>query len=514
MYARRPTMPTSRKNKRDNRNKTEKKPMSLAEKAMKSHSYGEDYIDPVNDVSDEEIRDSFFPKSKIMVTKSRAVMTCDSCAAPSPNEACEYNGPVPLGFREMSPLQMKLGGIFGRIIKHFGARNFFLGDQINGWFMQNTFVYKACSMPGDDAVACGYEIVPRGTSDKKLLRDMMDKFNSEEFNLDETMRTFDTFKRGYGGAILIPCFEEKVDMSMPLIDYSQLKGNRFIGWTNVEPYYVCPVFESGSRELTDPTYKFYMCPTYFDIYGGDNSYSSVNRVHRSWVFFRRNIVTAKIYQPMYKYLGPSIPQMILERLYSAEVCANESSMLLRSKRTFFMEANIRKIIANPKWGEKFLKTCQYNADNWGIRLVPPNSNVKQMDCYLSECMPLTTAQYGILCAEVEIPAPKFMMAQLTGFANSGNYEIKLYANNIKKLTTSQFVPLVRQTIKYETACLTGSPAVMDVRFGDVDIPTVVEQAEILYEQARASKFAAEAKAIKKGAIRPNSHKTAKENSES
>jgi hypothetical protein len=107
-----------------------------------------------------------------------------------------------------------------------------------------------------------------------------------------------------------------------------------------------------------------------------------------------------------------------------------------------------------------------------------------------------------------------MMAQLTGFANSGNYEIKLYANNIKKLTTSQFVPLVRQTIKYETACLTGSPAVMDVRFGDVDIPTVVEQAEILYEQARASKFAAEAKAIKKGAIRPNSHKTAKENSES
>lgn len=509
-------MSTSKKSKTDNRKKSDKKPMSLAEKALKSRSGGEDYIDPVNEVSDDEIRKSFFPESKIMVTRSRSHMTCDSFPAPSPNEACEYNGPVPLGFREMSPLQMKLGGIFGRIIKHFGARNFFLGDQINGWFMQNCFVYKACSMPGDDAVACGYEIVPRGTSDKKLLRDMMDKFNSEEFNLDDTMRTFDTFKRGYGGAILVPCFEEKVDMSMPLIDYSQLKGNRFLGWTNIEPYYVCPVFESGSRELTDPTYKFYMCPTYFDIYGGDNSYSSMNRIHRSWVFFRRNIVTAKIYQPMYKYLGPSIPQMILERLYSAEVCANESSMLLRSKRTFFMEANIRKIIANPRWGEKFLKTCQYNADNWGIRLVPPNSNVKQMDCYLSECMPLTTAQYGILCAEVEIPAPKFMMAQLTGFANSGNYEIKLYANNIKKLTTSQFAPLVRQTIKYETACLTGKPAIMDVKFGDVDIPTVVEQAEILYEQARAAKFTEEANAIKKGAkngIRPNSHKTAKENSE-
>lgn len=493
-----------------------KKPMSLAEKAMKSYTAGLDYISEVNEVSESEIRDSLFPKTKVMVTRSSRNMTCDSFPSPQPNEICEYNGPTPLGFREMSPLQMKLGGIFGRIIKHFGARNFFLGDQINGWFMQNCFVYKACSMPGDDAVACGYEIVPRGTSDKKLVQSLMDKFNSEEFNLDETMRTFDTFKRGYGGAILVPCFENQIDMSLPLVDYSQLKGNRFIGWTNIEPYYVCPVFESGSRELMDPTYKFYMCPTYFDVYGGEGEYNAHTRIHRSWVFFRRNIVTAKIYQPMYKYLGPSIPQMILERLYSAEVCANESSMLLRSKRTFFMEANIRKIIANPKWGEKFLKTCQYNADNWGIRLVPPNSNVKQMDCLLSECMPLTTSQYGILCAEVEIPSPKFMMAQLTGFANSGNYEIKLYANNIKKLTTSQFVPMIRQTIMFETACLTGKPAVMDVKFGDVDIPTVVEQAEILYEQARANKFIEEANAIKKGAKRgipPNSHKTAKENSD-
>ena len=508
-------MPKTKSN-RIKKNEKAKKPMSLAEKMAKSTGLAEGYIDPVPEISDDEVRKSLFPESKIMVTRGRNSVICDSCPSPQPNEACEYNGPVPLGFREMSPLQMRIGGIFGRIIRHFGARNFFLGDQINGWFMQNCFVYKACSMPGDDAVACGYEIVPRGTSEKKLVRDMIDKFNSEEFNLDETMRTFDTFKRGYGGAMLIPCFEDRVDMSLPLIDYSQLKGNRFIGWTNVEPYYVCPVFESGSRELTDPTYKFYMCPTYFDIYGGQDFNSGATRIHRSWVFFRRNIVTAKIYQPMYKYLGPSVPQMILERLYSAEVCANESSMLLRSKRSFFMEANIRKIIANPKWGERFLKTCQYNADNWGIRLVPPNSNVKQMDSYLSECMPLTTAQYGILCAEVEIPAPKFMMAQLTGFANSGNYEIKLYANNIKKLTTSQFAPLVKQTIRFETACQTGKPLTMDVRFGDVDIPTVVEQAEILYEQARAAKFAEEAKAIKKGAkdgIPPNSHKTAKENSE-
>lgn len=120
-----------------------------------------------------------------------------------------------------------------------------------------------------------------------------------------------------------------------------------------------------------------------------------------------------------------------------------------------------------------------------------------MDSYLSECMPLTTAQYGILCAEVEIPAPKFMMAQLTGFANSGNYETKLYAQNIRKLTKTELTPIVRETIRIQTACLTGKAMEFDVVFGDVDIPTVTEQAEIMYEQARAMKFSAEANAVTK-----------------
>jgi hypothetical protein len=197
--------------------------------------------------------------------------------------------------------------------------------------------------------------------------------------------------------------------------------------------------------------------------------------------------------------------MILERLYSAEVCANESSMLLRSKRTFVMEADVRKMAANPEWAAKFMRSCSANANNWGIRVVPLNSNAKQMDSYLSECMPLTTAQYGILCAEVSIPAPKFMMAQLTGFANSGNYEIKLYAQGEKILQKKDLVPIVKQTAKFQMACLRGEPMDFDVQFGDVDVPTIEERAEILYEQARAAKFTAEAEQIKKGARPVNNH---------
>ena len=465
------------------------------------------YPSEIEQISLDEVKKAICPDVKINTGDAQYHYTTDSLSETLGLERCEYNGPVPLGFREVPPQLTSLSGIYGKVIKHFAARNFFLGDQINGWFLQNCFVYKACTIPGDDAVACGYKIVPRGTKDKALIEKMMTKFQSEEFDLEETMRKFECYKRAFGGCVMIPCFEEDVDMENPLVDYSQLAGKTFIGWSIIEPYYLNPEIESGSRELNDPTYKYYMCPTHWNIYGGTSGTLS-KRIHRSWCFFRRNMFTANIYQPMYKYFGPSVPQMILERLYSAEVCANESSMLLRSKRAFVIEADVRKMAANPQYAEKFLKNCQGNADNWGVRLVPRNSNARQMDTYLTECMQLTTAQYGILCAEVDIPAPKFMMAQLTGFANSGNYEIKLYSANVKKIHTRDLVPLVSMTAKIEAATQ-GKNIDFTAEFGEIDIPTVVEESKILYEQARAAKFFAESNAIEKNANgeKPNNHKS-------
>ena len=480
--------------------------MSLTEKYDKING-GQEYPDAVEEISDEEVRERIFCKQVIPIgvgTKSPSSRKIITDGAFSCGKV-EFNGPVPLGFHEIPPSRLPFfKGPVAKALKHFGARNFYLGDQVNAWFDQNCFVNKADSMPGEDAVSAGFTFSPVGSKDKKLGAYLEAMIHSESFDISQSMKEFDHNKRCFGAAVMVPCFEEDVDMSVPLVDYTQLKGKTFIGRTNIEPYYLSPDFEPGSRELNDPTYKFYMVPTHWIVYGDTERTSFGRKIHRSWAFFRRNVITSKIYQPMYKWQGPSIPQMILERLYSAEVCANESSMLLRSKRSFVIEYDIRKLALNPEFAKKFLKNCAANADNWGIRVVPRNSNARQMDSYLSECMPLTTAQYGILCAEVDIPAPKFMMAQLTGFANSGNYEVKLYATKEKNLQKSQFVPIVKQTLKIATAC-DGKPVDFNVEFGDVDVPTVSEKAEIMYEEARAAKFIEEAKAFKKGMKGPGSH---------
>ena len=468
---------------------------SLTEKYLKLAEDSLVYPEIEPEISDSDIVKTIAPNLNIPVGAGKSKkMVCDAMSIGQ----AEYNGPIPLGFRSIPPSHLvAFKGPMGRALKHFGARNFYLGDQINAWFDQNCFVNKADSMPGEDAVASGFTFSPVGKTDKKLVSRLEQYIHTESFDINDTMRLFDHHKRCFGAALMVPCFaKDDVDMSNPLIDYGQLKGKEFIGWTVIEPYYLSPEFEPSSRELNDPTYKFYMVPTHWNVYGSTDKGGVVKKIHRSWIFFRRNVFTSKIYQPMYKWQGPSVPQMILERLYSAEVCANESSMLLRSKRSFVMEADVRKMAMNPEYARKFLKNCSANSDNWGVRVVPRNSNAKQMDSYLSECMPLTTAQYGILCAEVDIPSPKFMMAQLTGFANSGNYEVKLYAQKEKNLQVNELVPIVKQTLKILTAC-DGKPVEFDVEFGDVDVPTITEKAEILYEEARAQKFFAEAEALKK-----------------
>ena len=482
---------------------------SMLEK-MRGISEGAEYLDEVSELSNSELTENLAPRETVIpVGRKRVKITADSACLPVQSSVpeTEFNGPIPLGFRTIPPSHfLGLKGPMGKALKHFAARNFYLGDQMNAWFDQNCFVNKADSMPGEDAVAAGYDFQIQGKKDKKLVASLEIMFHTEDFNLDETMTMFDHNKRCFGAALMVPCFaEDNIDMSNPLVDYAQLKGKTFLGWTNIEPYYLCPEIEDGSRELNDPTYKFYMVPTHWNIYGTDSEHTAIRKIHRSWCFFRRHVPTSKIYQPQYKWQGPSVPQMILERLYSAEVCANESSMLLRSKRTFVMEADVRKMVANPAWAKKFLRNCAANANNWGVRIVPQNSNAKQMDSYLSECMPLTTAQYGILCAEVDIPSPKFMMAQLTGFANSGNYEIKLYAQKEKILQKNELVPIVKQTVRIATACETGIPMESDVRFGDIDVPTVEERATMLYEEARAAKFTAEAEQIKRGERPANNH---------
>lgn len=422
------------------------------------------------------------------------------CGSPVPN------GPVYLGFHQPAP-HGKYGfatDIPEQILRHYGDRNFFIGFQACALLATHNFISKACSMPGDDAIAAGWSFRPR-KKDRKLVEHLTDFVYEDDFDIERTILKFEFNKRCFGFALAFPCFEEDVDMSTPLKDYDQFKHLHFRGWNVIDPYWIQPDWDEFNK--TDPAdYNFYR-PTWWRVLG------TGKRIHYSWCIYQANTIVADILRPSYYWGGVSIPQMCFERCYAADKCANEAQMLAMSKRLLVMTANTKKMAANPQYAMSTMNALKYNRDNWGILPVPVGTEVKQIDSMLTEFNQLITTQYQLFCGIVEVPAPKMVMSPLTGFANSGQYEWKVYAANLKKIQTRDMNPILKATAKIVQACEVGAAfKPVDIEFGEIDIPTLVEQAEIAYEQSRAEKFSAEAEAVSKMSRMKSAetHKTAQE----
>lgn len=406
------------------------------------------------------------------------------------------NDPCYVGFRQPLPGQMTC--IPPQIVKHFGSRIHFIGWQACAFLAEHNFIYKACAMPGDDALECGYEVSGKKIK-SSVVDDMREMFEDKEFNLDESLRQFEFNKRVFGFAIAIPVFEEGeydelenpngIRYDVPLVDYMQFKGKHFLGWAIVDPYWTVPEFDKDAER--NPMSRHFFQPTWWKINGRGIS------VHRSWCMYARNTMMANVTAPTYLWGGISIPQLCFERVYSADKCANEAQMVAMSKRLIAITGmNMKKMAANPEYAKRTMTNLEFNRDNWGVVSLGFGQDIKQLDTYISEFNQLITTQYQLFCGIVEVPAPKMMMSPLTGFANSGNYEWKVYGANLKKVQGREYSPMLKMTYRIQAACM-GIDARFDVKWGEMDIPTMVEQSQMEYEEARAKKFNAEAVAVTK-----------------
>lgn len=403
-----------------------------------------------------------------------------------------------VGFKQMGV--QGFSGVDPHIIEHFAQDYCFQGWQFNAYLATTPYISKACTMPGDDALATGFSFVPHGTKDKKLIETLEYITNDDqEFDLEGSLKKFEYNKRVFGFAIAIPCFAEGfydainnpngIDMSVPLVDYGILKGKTFLGWSVIDPYWLTPEFDSDAE--SNPAHKNYFKPTWWTINGAKRC-----TVHKSWCIYAKQVMVADIVAPTYLWGGPSIPQMCYRRLFAADKCANEAEMVAMSKRLVAVTGcNTRKMAAKPDYGRKVMESFELNRDNWGMIALGAGQDIKQLDTYITEFNQLITTQYQLFCGIVEIPAPKMMMSPLTGFANSGQYEWKIYAANVKKVQHIMEI-MLKATYRIFSATI-GKDLTFDVKFNEIDIPTLKEQAEITYEEARAKKFNAEADAVQK-----------------
>ena len=420
-------------------------------------------------------------------TKSTKSVVFDSCITPNEGD------PISLYNQSMTPNTIN-SSINGKVLQHFSENYAWLGWLTCATLAQHPLISRACSIPGEDAVAVGYKINFNIDNDDAVQDDIRVKRlirEAKEMGINHVLRAFDANKRIFGIGICIPCFEGKdrdaddfimEAMANPYnIDaFKGRKDIKYIGMKVVDPYWLTPQFDEKSG--FDPTSKDFYKPTWWQVG------STKKRIHKSWVISFVNTIVADILKPTYYYGGMPLPQMLMERMYSADKVADEAQLLAMSKRLLVVDANVQKLVANPKEAAKIMDALKYARDNWGVFFKNPNSSVQQVDTYITEFNQLIMTQYQLVASIAQIPAPKLLKVMPTGFSDVSELVWKDYAQQETCIQEDEYTPILERHFQLHLAMNHKNQDEFEIVFNPVDVPTLMEKAKIAELEAKATKI--------------------------
>jgi len=359
----------------------------------------------------------------------------------------------------------------------------FIGWQACALLCQNAYIRKACEIPARDAISVDYKLhYANGDDDKpetdkeeeeQVLQEL--KLQSDrKMKIKNVCRDANIYKKMYGQILLVPTFNVDVDMSEPF-DLSKIKKGTYTGMQIIQPFWVR--YEMGVEQLNRPDRAGFYEPEYYTI-------PNKSRIHKSWVIKLVNGVCPDILKPVYYYGGIPLTQMIYERVYCAEKVANEAPKLALTKRLLTVDGDIYNLTANSDEAYNNLQTITEIRDNMGILVKEKDSNVAQIDTSLTDFDALIMTQFQLVAAIAEMPVTKLMKTQLKGLANSGDYEMKDYAQSLKEIQENDYNRILLWHYQLLSMSEHGKDLGLDIIWDEIDTPTALEQAQIESQQAQ------------------------------
>jgi uncharacterized protein len=399
-----------------------------------------------------------------------------------------------------------------KVWRYFADKNAWLGWMSCATLAQHPMISRACSIPGEDAISVGYKIcVEDGDAngdgivdpkDEKYLHHLVKQ--AKRMGLEEVCRRFDANKRVFGIGICVPCFEAQSEsgrryiwnmLANPMnLDALNNKEVVYTGMKVVDPYWLTPVFDDESG--FNPISKDFYMPTWWQVG------TTTKRIHKSWCVQCVNTIIADILKPTYFYGGLPLPQMLMNRMYSADKVADEAQMLAMSKRLLVVDANVNKLVANPKEAAKVMDALKFARDNWGVFFKNPNTQVQQVDTYITEFNQLIMTQYQLVASIAQMPAPKLLKVMPTGFSDVSELVWKDYAQALTNIQENEYVPILERHFKFISKSLKKKDVNYEVIFNPIDVPTLMEKAQITGEEAKADKML-----IESGVLAPEEVRT-------
>lgn len=362
----------------------------------------------------------------------------------------------------------------------------YMGETYIGWqacamLAQNDIIHLACNIPAEDAIACGFRFSfadnkeddadkdKDGHTDADELTDLVKE--TERLGITRACVKMTYNKRVFGTGVAIPVIKrggKPLDMSRPFNTDGLRKGDEYIGFKVVDPYWLCPKFDLDSK--TNPVSERYMQPTWYALPDG-------RLIHHTWFIKVDNVEPADILKPTYIYGGIPLTQQIYKRVWCAEKTANEAPLLAMSKRMLVVDADVEQIFKNREYVQRLMDTITRCRTNWGVFFKRPGTEMSQMDTTLTDFEECMMSQYQLVASIAQMPATKLLQTTPKGFNSTGEYEWKIYAQLLETLQATDYKPLIERHVEILTT-IRGDRRKVTVVFNPVDAPTERERADI------------------------------------
>ena len=362
----------------------------------------------------------------------------------------------------------------------------FIGWQACALLYENPYIKKACEIPARDAVSVDYELQFENkdtdgddNTDEKAEQELLNRLkqtSDKKMRIKDLCRDADIFRKVYGQILVVPTFsiDMKKAMEKPY-NPKAIKPDTYTGMQLVQPFWV--TYQMSADGIMNPQMAGYYEPEYYVING-------TTRIHKSWLIKLITGACPDILKPVYYYGGIPLTQQIYERVFCAEKTANEAPKLALTKRLLIADGNINNMAANPSQAYETLKMVLSVRDNMGLMIKNPGDQVQQIDTSLADMDALIMTQFQLVAAIAEMPVTKLMKTQLKGLANTGNYEMKDYAQTLVETQENVFNRILER--HFELLCLSEEGKNLGVMpvWNPIDTPTKIEMAQIESQQAQ------------------------------
>lgn len=360
----------------------------------------------------------------------------------------------------------------------------FIGWQNCAILKQNPFIDKACSIPPQDAMANGYKLsFTRPESgekggkkkDKELLAELLAR-SQKEYKIKDICVRAAINKRVFGYSLVVPTFKSNMNMEAEF-DIDAVKKDDYTGMTVVEPFWL--TYDFDEKSLLDASSRHFYEPTWYVVGGKDH----MKKIHRSWCIKLINSPVPDVLKPTYYFGGIPLTQQIYEAVYAYEKALNELILLLLTKRTLIMDAEIANYMANPEEVKAKLVAFSELRDNFAVAIKELGYDIKQIETTLTGLEEIVNALFQRVSAIASMPVPKLLKTALKGFNSTGEYEEKDYKQSLKREQETDYVPILDFHNRLMTKSDYGREMELTVVFNPTDTPTESEKAEIRYKDS-------------------------------